>query len=288
MAKNDRQKSILLLILIVLAVLVSAPSLTGLQLQSGQPLPSGVNEQSFTEQGSSPTQFEPSSYSFIKGILSLLFVLITLFLFFNLLVHLDWKRSILSVIFLIVLAFLLIVIPKPTFNSTPANSQSEGIPLESNPVAANAPLNAPPQALVWVVIIGLAAVMILGAAWWMTRKRNPVPVVDPIGAEAFIALHALESGEDLNNVLIRCYRQMSLILQQEQMIERDETMTAAEFEQYLSGRGLPQEPIQQLTGLFEKARYSDLALDEQDAEIGWNCLSAISEHCRKEGKNGEK
>lgn len=288
MAKTDRQKSILLLILVVLAVLLSAPSLTGLQLQPGQPLPSGITEQTVTEQGSSPTQFEPSSFSLLKGILSLLFVLITLYLFFNLLLHLDWKRSILSVLFLLVLAFLLIVIPKPTFNTTPASSQSEGIPLESNPVVAHTPLTAPPQALVWVVIIGLAALIILGVAWWMTHKRNPVPAVDPIGAEAFIALRALESGEDLNNVLIRCYRQMSLILQQEQRFERAETMTAAEFERYLSGRGIPQEPIQQLTGLFEKARYSDLALDESDADIGWNCLTAISEHCRREGKKVEK
>ncbi|HWQ46544.1 MAG TPA: DUF4129 domain-containing protein [Longilinea sp.] len=287
MLKTDRQKTLLLLFLVILAVLLIAPSLTDLQLQPGQPLPPGVNEQPLTQEASPSTTFEPAAYSVLKGFLSLLFVLITLYLFFNLILHLDWKHSIRAVLILIAIAALIIAIPRPSLDLSPnQNTNPMGIPTQANPEYLPSPLGSPPQALVWVVVVGLAAIGTLGLAWWLTRKRHPLPAVDPIGAQAFSALHALESGEDLNNVIMRCYLEMSRILQQEQGLERPETMTAAEFEEFLTLRGIPEGPVRQLTRLFEKARYSDLQLDAHDNEMGWNCLTAISTFFRQGEKNG--
>jgi len=287
MLKTDRQKTLLLLFLIILAVLLVAPSLTGLHLQPGQPLPPGANDQPLTQEASPSTTFEPTAYSFLKGILSLLFVLITLYLFFNLILHLDWKHSIRAILILIAIAALIIAIPRPSLDPS-ANPPTGpmGVPTQANPENLTSPLGSPPQALIWVAVIGLAAIGTLGLAWWLTQKRHPLPGGDPIGAQAFSALHALESGEDLNNVIIRCYLEMSHILQKEQGLERPETMTAAEFEEFLTQRGIPEDPVRQLTRLFEKARYSNFQLDAQDKETGWKCLTVISTFFRQEEKNG--
>jgi hypothetical protein len=74
-------------------------------------------------------------------------------------------------------------------------------------------------------------------------------------SEAQQALQALQSGSNVADVILRCYVQMSRVLQKEQKLELKQTMTARPFERLLEARGFPAAPVHQLTGLFENVRY---------------------------------
>ncbi len=93
--------------------------------------------------------------------------------------------------------------------------------------------------------------------------------------EAERALQALRTGSHLNDVIVRCYIQMSQALQKEQEIELEQTMTAREFEHLLEARGIPYAPVHQLTQLFEAARYGFRQLGQGDEQKAFECLNAI-------------
>ena len=78
-----------------------------------------------------------------------------------------------------------------------------------------------------------------------------------MGLEAEKAWQALITGLDLKDVIVKCYRQMSLALEKEQGIERKDFMTTREFENLLEAAGIPHDPIHQLTQLFEAVRYGN-------------------------------
>ena len=52
-------------------------------------------------------------------------------------------------------------------------------------------------------------------------------------------------------------------------------MTPAEFAHHLINAGMPAEPIDRLTRLFEKARYSPRSSHTNEAEEAANCLTEI-------------
>jgi len=96
---------------------------------------------------------------------------------------------------------------------------------------------------------------------------------------------ALKKGLDFKNVIVQCYQQMSAALQKEQGIELEDTMTAREFEHLLEAKGLPRDPVHQLTQLFEAARYSLQQFTPADEQKAFDCLSVIVQfsHERRPG-----
>jgi hypothetical protein len=148
------------------------------------------------------------------------------------------------------------------------------------------PLGAAPPSLLWLVGIGLLIMTVLAAVWMFTPARQAGPL-DRLGLEAEKARQALISGEGLKDVIINCYRQMSLTMKQDQGIEREEFMTTGEFETVMASAGIPHEPIHQLTRLFEAVRYGHWQPDAGDEQQAIQCLEAIMVHSRKVGeKNG--
>jgi hypothetical protein len=127
----------------------------------------------------------------------------------------------------------------------------------------------------WLVWIGLAIVLILLAVGAILWRSGQTGRGDPVRLEAQRAVEALKTGLDLRNVILRCYEQMSLALQREQDIKREEAMTAREFERLLQARGIPREPVHQLTLLFEVARYGHRLLAPEDEQKAYECLNAI-------------
>ncbi len=118
------------------------------------------------------------------------------------------------------------------------------------------PLGSPPAILIWLVWIGLGVMIIMLGIWASNRRTQNLRAGDPVEIEAERAMQALKKGQDFKNVIVQCYRQMSAALQKEQGIELEDTMTAREFEHLLEAKGLPRDPVHQLTQLFEAARYS--------------------------------
>jgi hypothetical protein len=138
-----------------------------------------------------------------------------------------------------------------------------------------APLPASLIGLVWII---LAALAMLSAAWLVRWRKEQALTSDPLKREAEHALRALLMGADLKDVIIRCYQQMSLVLQKEQGIELEETMTAREFERLLAARGVPQLPVCQLTRLFESARYGWRQPSPDEKQAALDCLKAIQQY----------
>jgi len=74
---------------------------------------------------------------------------------------------------------------------------------------------------------------------------------------------------------------MSAALQKEQGIELENSMTAREFERLLEAKGLPRDPVHQLTQLFEAARYSLRLFTSADEQTAFECLNAIVQFSRE-------
>jgi hypothetical protein len=110
----------------------------------------------------------------------------------------------------------------------------------------------------------------------------PAKIEDQLLLEAEDAVNALEAGVDLRNVIVRCYLQMSRLLQEEQGIERSYDMTAREFEDWLEYKGFPTTPVHQLTCLFEKVRYGKGQMSDNNENKAIESLNEIIQFCRSE------
>jgi hypothetical protein len=97
----------------------------------------------------------------------------------------------------------------------------------------------------------------------------------------------LHAGEDFRTTILRCYREMSRVVQQERGMARDAAMTAREFERLLIGKGLPPEAISTLTRLFEQVRYGHLMAGAQDTRLAVSCLTRIVDACQVGGSGHE-
>jgi len=74
---------------------------------------------------------------------------------------------------------------------------------------------------------------------------------------------------------------MTHALQEEQGMERNDSMTVREFEGWLDGKGVPRVPVRQLTYLFEKVRYGNQQMSENDKKMGMESLNEIIKYCRR-------
>jgi hypothetical protein len=106
----------------------------------------------------------------------------------------------------------------------------------------------------------------------MPRPEN---AMERIALEAQTALDDLRAGGNLKNTILRCYYEMSKVINEQRGIQRDRTMTPREFEVYLESKGIPEEPVRQLTHLFEDVRYGDLAVGEKEEQQARSSLTAI-------------
>ena len=144
--------------------------------------------------------------------------------------------------------------------------------------------SAPPQWMVFTSSLFLAvliAAMLTGAVWLVWhRRRRPENPMEQLAREAQDALEALQAGSDLKNTVMRCYREMSRVLNAQRGIKRQQAMTPREFEKYLKETGLPGQHVQQLTRLFEGVRYGAKVPDEEKEHQAIACLTAIIEACR--------
>jgi hypothetical protein len=150
------------------------------------------------------------------------------------------------------------------------------------PVQAYSP-SAPeetPAALIWIV----AGATILIAVMLCLRLIGRIPARDAgpdlVALEAESARLAILRGGDLRGVIMECYRRMSLAMEKERGIERQESMTAREFEELLEARGVPADSISRLTRLFESTRYGRQGTSPEEEREAVDCLEAIERDAR--------
>lgn len=90
-----------------------------------------------------------------------------------------------------------------------------------------------------------------------------------------VAIRDLEAGGDFRAVVLRCYRAM-LQLFEEHGLESLPSQTAREFEvNALRGFGVTQGSVDDLTSLFEEARYSAHEIGHEQRDGAVECLGAI-------------
>ena len=276
MTDSTKRKTLILLGLVMLITVIIAASLPQLELQPGMPLPRVENGQVVL----APIEEEP-------------LVVISVNEFFKVLFALILAGSILYVIYRMIRGSRL----EESWILYPANHGrqlncrhhhfpdhaaaedaeylSNGTAPSNRNAAVTSPLGPVPALLFWLVGIGLLVSSILLGIWIFAPSSRRETTIDLVGLEAENALQSLKTGLDLKDVIVKCYRQMSLALEKEQGIERKDSMTTREFENLLEAAGMPHDPIHQLTQLFEAVRYGNWQPNPMDEQKAIHCLEAI-------------
>jgi hypothetical protein len=119
--------------------------------------------------------------------------------------------------------------------------------------------------------------------WRRSRRKEETPLFR-IEREARSAIQSIEAGGDLREVIVRCYLQMIDALREYRAINRDQAMTPQEFQHLLENKGMPGEPVRNLTNLFERVRYGAHSPGEQEERVAIDSLSAIIRACERTSK----
>jgi hypothetical protein len=155
------------------------------------------------------------------------------------------------------------------------------LPLPTPEPAARTPLGPVPPILLWIVAIIIIIVITVVGVWIYDAYSKKSDPINLLGLEAEKARQALLTGENIKDVILRCYLQMGLALKAEQGIERKEFMTPREFENQLEALGMPYDPIHGLTQLFEGVRYGNWVPNPKDEQKALGCLEAIVDYARE-------
>jgi hypothetical protein len=288
MPANIKSRAFTFLLMAVILTALIAAALPQLEVRPGIPLPASevradtpIHNQAHVATVSSKTYF--------KAALEITLILVMAAGIYKLLKGVHWKEILVPTLLLAVLGM---VISYVLFGAAGVQIKSEPLAEETLPPDlhfAGPPLGHLPTWLIWLVWIGLAIGVILLGIWFIRQPGQNTQHGDPLLLEAERALQALRSGSHLNNVIVRCYEQMGQALLQERKIEleqtmTEQTMTAREFEHLLETRGIPSVPVHQLTQLFEAARYGFREPGPEDVQKAFECLNAIVQFSRTEGK----
>jgi len=152
-----------------------------------------------------------------------------------------------------------------------------------------APVFEAPQISGWLsylitfVIILAAALIFWRVNLWWARRNEILNLGRPLGAIAEIARTSLQELS-LGNVtaqdaIIQCYERMSRTVDTKRGLYRDSAMTSSEFVTRLESAGLPYEPVNRLTRLFESIRYGARTSEQRDVDEAISCLTSILEYC---------
>ena len=166
------------------------------------------------------------------------------------------------------------VAPQEQSEGPPAPALSGGPPPAGEelvtPVAVTPP--APPgwagYALALLAVL-LAALLGLGV-WRLARvPQNEIVEI------ARSAIGDLSAGRAWEDIVVRCYADMSAAVSRRRGLERPQAMTPREFVVRLEQAGLPGDAVRTLTQLFEQARYSPRQSSPADVQRAIDCLSTI-------------
>jgi len=279
MPDNLKRKTLAFFILAVIVTVLIAAALPALDLQPGIPLPF-QRDASGTIQADSLPQVSISMSTFLKSVLGFILVLVGAYFGYKLIRGVPWKQILVPASFLAILTFVIVAI---LFLFLNVHTNFDFSTPDVLPPAVNItpPALGPlPAGLLWLVWGGLAALIVLLGIWLIRWRVQASRTDNPFELEAQQALQALQSGSDLYDVIVRCYLQMSQALQKDQGIEREQAMTAREFEQLLESRGFPFAPVHQLTSLFENARYGHRRPAPGDEQKAIDSLQLIVQYSR--------
>ncbi len=282
MTHRTKQIALLSLTVALLTLLLLSSGLSNMQLQAAMPFPGSANSGNASPNVTPVNQPEARPLPVLEFLLGLLLIIMLIYIPARLVRLISLRNVLRAAAGLVLLLMLLGLLPriKPGPPVVVANETSAPAARPSSNYETS-PLGKPPPELLWITAGGivLAAALLGGEA--LRKRRQAIPATDALLQHAEDALAALRAGKDFPNVIIRCYLEMSEILRDEQKMERERSMTPREFQDWLGSKGIPPGPVQQLTLLFERARYGREQMGPREEEMGRQCLSQIVQYCRE-------
>ncbi len=135
-----------------------------------------------------------------------------------------------------------------------------------------------------VIMVGL---LILGVAYMVvssliSKKAEKVPSqTEELMEKIELAMKDLEEGKRVHDVIIRAYDEMCRILAKSG-VKGDESMTPREFQQaVIEQTGIRPEPVEDLTRLFEKARYSTHPIENSERKEALRALRELKQEMER-------
>jgi hypothetical protein len=285
MSDDRKKKTILFLLVAVLALILIASALSQLELKPGISLPF-FGGGSTSPQGGASTGLSISASTFFEVLLGIILIAGLVYWIAKTPHLTSWREMVRPSLWIVVLS-LIVTALLFTLNGFAINTQTTGTEILPPDIPVNGPPLGPlPPMLNWLVWLGLAVVVASLGAWIISGRSRQNQASSLVTLEAEQALRELRAGQDFKNVIVRCYHQMSLALQKEQGIELQESMTAREFERLLEARGVPHGPVQELTRLFEAARYGYQDPTPGDEQKALACLESIVRFARAGRRTG--
>lgn len=276
-----RAQALFYLALVILGLVVLSAGLHDLVFQPAQPIPGADPAlQAPVAAAGAQTARGISLRMLLQTGLALGFIALLVLLVFSLFRKADLKKLLrllggLAAVVLLMFLVGFLRLPAPPEAAFSEEEVARAAPAQA---LAIAPIGDPPAGLAELVLAALIVGAVALGGWLVYSALRKRPE-DALAREAAAALKAIDEGGDLRDVILNCYLQMTRAVKAGRGLEREETMTPREFEEVLRARGVPDEPIRQLTGLFEMARYSRRTPDRQDEAAAVVCLESIRMAC---------
>lgn len=124
-------------------------------------------------------------------------------------------------------------------------------------------------------IFSFILIILLGFLVFIIFERNK-QIEDNLGQIALRALREINSGRQWEDSIIQCYIQMNDVISNKRKLDRKSSMTPREFAETLIASGLPRKPVNTLTHLFERARYSSRSTQSGEVNEAIQCLTQIT------------
>jgi hypothetical protein len=226
--------------------------------------------------------FDLASLAFWRRIASFVSLVLLLCVALGLIFSRKLRRELLRRLVGMSVAVLLLYLLLSALGRDPgreARSPAESTGAAPAPVAGDPLPSFAANPTPWLIIAVsvLLVALLLAAIWFFWRRlRAQASPLARLADEAQLALADLQSGGELKDTVLRCYREMSQILGEQRGVARPRDMTPREFEQQLAAAGLRDEHIRQLTRLFERVRYGARQVGEREEREAVACLSAIA------------
>jgi hypothetical protein len=151
------------------------------------------------------------------------------------------------------------------------------------------------------LILGILAVIVIGCAllvalanepwttvadWFRFRRRRRTALVRDLATAVSAGMRDLVEGDDPRRAVIACYRRCEATLASRRR-QRYPSETPREFvADALAALQLPPGAIRSLLGVFERARFSNLAITSADRDTALTALAEIRSALQEQAQDG--
>jgi hypothetical protein len=287
-----RQRRLLLLGLLLLAIFVIAAGLPYLRFQPGQPfgfwdwLFSRLATETADNPGNGLAPGEQTDFNFLSqfgdrvlGSIVIGFWVLLVFSILYAIVSPKFRRELLRMLaFAIALVILLPQLARRlALQRALAEEQAPGeFGIGEAALPEPPPFIQQPPEWLFILINGVVIVLLIWGIYLLWRRLHQKSEAQTVVVRQIKrALSDLDAGSDLKNAVIACYASMCQELQKSQDLKRQHDMTPREFETHLANAGIASTHIQQLTRLFENVRYGAKTSDTTQELEARACLQAI-------------